>query len=835
MPRHRSFAQLDDPPATPGDTGFVGVGAAISPDQLPPRIAASATNMRFRGQVAGTRRGIDKVIWGQRTDSFAGQRFPLPWTDAHALTVFRDPASVEWILLASEDRIWRIRVNNEPVALAQPDTVWFGAPVSFVQAFGRMYCHRGNHRRPLVMTSIEGGWSYLVPTWNPANDYALDDVVIWGPWTTEAVGALVVSGTSATLTMAGPHGLIPGSELSIKGTTLPSDYQGTFRVSILDSKTVQFTHHGDGTADPGHTLDWTTHTAAWKSVAPLGAYLGDEPATSALKWTRTYTVLPNGLNGAFINGRLLVPTSWIPGQTGTDAGGYAAKTDYVAAADVSNPSRFTVANEFRINQGSADELLALARGGPRDVVCFKGSTIHLLRNLAGDLSGLSLDTLRSAYGIANPRAFTQVGRDLVFMAPGRGVCTLTQSATGEIQGVDVPLSQPVQGFINRINWRLAQGIRMAFWSNRLYVALPIDDGVSLGASQLPPLPSVKSESLSIALYLRAGTEYEWQPGADAMDQLEVNGRMLTPQDGPQRFVYDGGGANLRYLGTPDPLDAYVVNSRIRPVRRGNNALLIFDYELPPTQGDEGAWRAFHPAGQWSGLDSGPDVAVREFAVATVHGRERLLAITSDGWLSLLEASDDGDWTRPAFPWLSLQVMEPINTELVTRGYSADPSSMARGIRAVVALGTWSPKYSVAVLTDGISEERVVRKNVTRSRTKICRPAWAPRFNPFAAGARHDQPWREDYSVIADPALSADSDEITSDTTDYTVDSGPVGLDVGPAGLPADRLQELTDQMLLPSLPGRWAQLRITNTQGRIEVRAAGLETIPGDRADNTKI
>lgn len=832
--RHRSYFPRDEAPAPAGDNGFVGVNAKRSPDQLPPGVLAYGRNLRFNERVAATRKGIVKCLWGQRVLSEGGIRWPVAWNTAHALDRFRDPNGLDWLLLGAEEKVWRLRPNNDPVAIPQPATVWIGPPVSFVQAFGRVYCLRGNHRRTLVMTDIDAGWSYLWPTWDSVLDYPTTATVMWGPWTAEASGALVVSGASATLTTTAPHGLVTGCEVSIRGTTLPADYQGTFLVTVEDSRTLTFRHNGTGAASPAHALEWTTHTAGWKVVTGQDPAPGEQPGVSA-KWTRDYSVLPNGLNGVFLNGRLLVPTSWIPGPTANDPAGYSAKSDYVAASDVSNQGRFTVANEFRINQGSEDELMVLAKGSTRDVVCFKGASILALRDLSGSLGSVTLETLRSPYGLVNPRAVATVGRDLAFVAPQRGICTLTQSAQGEVQGVDVPLSDPIEPIIKRIHWPSASAIRLAYWNNRLYCALPLDDATCVGATQIPPITPPRDVPTSLAEYLTAGVEYEWRPAASGLEGLEVNGVQYLPAQGVQRFVYGGGAALLRYLGEPTPDSSFIIGSTLRPVRKGvNNAIAVYDYTAPATAGDDPVWRALHPAGQWSGLDDGPDVSVREFRVATVHGRERLLALTNDGWLSLLEESDDGDATRPVVQGVNRCVSEPIEFELVSRGYGGR-ETWNRGLRAIVSLATWSPKYSIKLRADGVREERALREDVRRDRRRLTRPAWAARFDPYADGADLDQPYREDYSVLPDLAITADTTLITADDDTITADADARGFDVGIRGLIADRLQELQEPLKLPALPGRWQQLQILNTDGRVEARQIVLESIAGSRADGTKV
>ena len=45
---------------------------------------------------------------------------------------------------------------------------------------------------------------------------------------------------------------------------------------------------------------------------------------------------------------------------------------------------------------------------------------------------------------------------------------------GKVSAVDVPMSEPIQPLIDRINWNAASGAAAAYHNNRLYMAVPLD-------------------------------------------------------------------------------------------------------------------------------------------------------------------------------------------------------------------------------------------------------------------------------------------------------------------------------------------------------------------------
>ncbi|HEY6564373.1 MAG TPA: hypothetical protein VIY86_07735, partial [Pirellulaceae bacterium] len=502
---------------------------------------------------------------------------------------------------------------------------------SFVQAFGKLYLLRGNHRATLVLDDLDAGWTRVWPYWIEGHDYVTGDTVYYGFWTAELAGALVVTDWEAILTTAAPHGLETDSEVTLGGALLPPELVGTYKITATSGVTFTFRANTPGSGSVAQPVLWTTNEWAWRAIEDDPGSL--EAPDGSPKWERDYTVLPNGLNGTYLNGRLLIPTSWAPGVTENEPAGYGPRTDYVAASDRSNLGRFSVNREFRINQGAADELLALVKASARDVVCFKGRTILVLQNLSGDLSQLTLETLRSSYGLTGSRAWASVGRDVVFASSGRGLCTLQQSTNGEVMGVDIPLSDPVEPIVKRINWAFAERIRMAYWRNRLYVALPLDDGLARGRDLLAgiSIQVTVQGTISVAGLLVKGHAYRWEPDPDwpeeylevsiagATDETGSTGRFVAA-GGSQNFVYGGGAAVIQLTrGLPDPQSA---KGSLRPLRTNAcNAVLVFDYSAPVTPGDPPEWRRMHPVGQWTGLDEGPELAILEMRVATLWGRE----------------------------------------------------------------------------------------------------------------------------------------------------------------------------------------------------------------------
>ena len=169
--------------------------------------------------------------------------------------------------------------------------------------------------------------------------------------------------------------------------------------------------------------------------------------------------IPNGSTGLFFSNRLLIPHG----------------KDLVAASDYLNYTRYQpVLANFKINQGSEDELVSLVRINNSTIACFKTNSIYIVSNIYGNLSDITLDEVTREYGAVGRNSIVQVGSDVVFLSGKRGVTSLGIANNGKVTATDVPLSDPIQPLIDRINWNYASGASAAYHNNRLYMAVPLD-------------------------------------------------------------------------------------------------------------------------------------------------------------------------------------------------------------------------------------------------------------------------------------------------------------------------------------------------------------------------
>jgi hypothetical protein len=170
--------------------------------------------------------------------------------------------------------------------------------------------------------------------------------------------------------------------------------------------------------------------------------------------------IPNAATGLFFSNRLLIPYN----------------KDMVAASDFLNYTAYApIMSNFRINQGSEDELVSLVRINNSTIACFKTNSIYIVSNIYGNLADITLDEVTREYGAVGRKSIVQIGNDVIFLSSKKGVTSLGVAANGKVSAVDVPLSEPIQPLIDRINWNYASGATAAYHNNRMYMAVPLDD------------------------------------------------------------------------------------------------------------------------------------------------------------------------------------------------------------------------------------------------------------------------------------------------------------------------------------------------------------------------
>jgi hypothetical protein len=185
---------------------------------------------------------------------------------------------------------------------------------------------------------------------------------------------------------------------------------------------------------------------------------------------------PRSANGIYFQNRLFL----------VDARQSAQYADSVYVSDFGDVLEGPLAyNQFKINQGSSDRLVALYKFSDTALIAAKTGSIYVVSNVYGTNAELTsnarLDAVTTEYGTNAPRSFVQVGKDVWFLADRRGVVSIAQTEQNKLHGVDVPVSQAIDPIIRRINWQAASNAVAATWANKVYFAVPLGNSTTNNA------------------------------------------------------------------------------------------------------------------------------------------------------------------------------------------------------------------------------------------------------------------------------------------------------------------------------------------------------------------
>lgn len=600
-------------------------------------------------------------------------------------------------------------------------------------------------------------------------------------WAYSALGTLLTltsitrSTTTATATKVA-HGFSNGQTVTIAGA-LPAGYNGTYVIGNVTADTFDYTM----AADPG------------SSASPAGTVrnhivlAGESPDTHPLNWQRIYDILPNAETALFTNNRLLVPTAYTPGSTGYNSAAVSyTKVDFIVATDIQDEIHIDFSNEFRINAGSADEIVDLAKWSEGVVVVWKNRSWGVLTGVALDLASLRLDMRSLSVGLTARGAWAEAGADLVFVADRRGFVSIKQSEGNKLIGVDLPLSAPIQKLIDRIHWPLAAGIRVASWNSHLYAAVP-----------LAP-EATANDSLIVFSFVSAAKLGDPQQGwcpLDTGSALTVLEWFKLPLDGVERlfFLSPEGWVNLMEESDRGDMIA------------GDNDQGL-GWEETDTR------MRFHPQGaQLERLQSplGADIALETFnphfsLTAQFEGVNKKTVLATDETRSQTDYFKP--WDAPAY--------DPTNL-------NGDHDTPYREDYRVQFTGT---RVSGGNMTFGYVNKTIVpgvRYYFTRGN--------AFNLNYVLAGVA--------YEIMDSGWFTADTNPVTvvgEAGEDWTGNLDPIVLNFTP-GLRCLLYQESLNHFRMSGRQGRSVAIALTNTQGRVRWQGILTHSGPGRKRLGTQV
>ena len=281
-------------------------------------------------------------------------------------------------------------------------------------------------------TIVNGGTGYS-PT--------LATITITDP-TTDGLTALTIVNQGAGYLTAPTLTLTAGAGTNASATA-----------AIEDGKVTSVT-----IVNPG--ANYTAITVAASNPSTLKEITSDTITGTIKKSSASGANVPAGREGLYFQNRLLLLYG----------------PDYLAVSDVLDPLHYSpILNEFKLNTGANDAVVALYPFNTTTLIVFKERSILAVENLYGDLSTTRLTEVTREFGCVSQASIASTGSDIVFLSQ-RGVISLKQTEYGISQSVVLPLSDPIQDVIEEIDqayWEKSCG---AYYNNRYILSVPVEGG-----------------------------------------------------------------------------------------------------------------------------------------------------------------------------------------------------------------------------------------------------------------------------------------------------------------------------------------------------------------------
>lgn len=324
--------------------------------------------------------------------------------------------------------------------------------------------------------------------------------------------------------------------------------------------------------------------------------------------------IPDSLRSVFVANRLFV----------------VAGNDRILASDVLDYTRYTEFNDLTINQGAEDDLVQISLFGKSTIIALKELSVFRVDNVYGNLAAATLSRVTGRYGCVAPLTAVDVGVDFLWLSQ-EGIASLTLTSQGEVQagqgafaGKPKMFSEDIQPLIDRINGRYASSAVAAYWDNKYYIALPIDDAIVFGPELIGSDITYTGSLEYVVGGLTAGATYRWVKGVGE-DEIE-NGATTITNSGD--FVAEG--TSVTIVSSSDFGGGDVTASLKRIYKGVNNAVAVYDF--------------LNAA--WAGYDQADNFDVKEWRIFTYNKRRRLFAVTSAGFVFLYEEDFEDSLPQP---------------------------------------------------------------------------------------------------------------------------------------------------------------------------------------------
>lgn len=360
---------------------------------------------------------------------------------------FSDPAddNAEYIIRATNlNAIATDVATGASTTIAYPTGVTITDRCELLQAFDKVFLFRegltalewnGSFSGTPAFTLVANG-NYTQPVYFDASNN-----------TTIADGVVTVTAAS--------HGLAVGDRIFVvnAGSTFLTENEGGYTVATV----------------PG------------SGSFTIRAQVPDSSATSVV-WSRRissgegFMHMPAPAWGVYHQRRLWVPYAYLSsGTSGSPTITDRNIKDEIVASDILDSDTYDrIANQFRVTAGVADFLVGVLPFAEDNLLIFNRNSIHIATGISGSLTDVALRLVTSELGCVARNTIVQVGNEVFFLSDN-GVYSVNFGDLYNLRGAGLPLSAAIQPIIARINTSRSQFAVATYFSNRYYIAVPLDE------------------------------------------------------------------------------------------------------------------------------------------------------------------------------------------------------------------------------------------------------------------------------------------------------------------------------------------------------------------------
>jgi len=444
--------------------------------------------------------------------------------------LFSDPASdsQEYIILALYENAVAINMTTKATTtIAYPTGITLTSSVNMLQAFNKVFIFRDGATALQWNGSFSGSPAFA----KVANgDYAASTYLDASNNTSITDGVVTVTAAS--------HGLSIGSLIFVvnNGTTELSE--GIPYVVATVPGTGSFTFYAEISDSAA-----TTVVYAKRQPSQLG-----------------FTHMPAPPWGVYHQRRLIVPYYYTTsGSSGSETITSRNVRDEILLSDIFDSDTYDrILNQLKVTAGIADYLQYVHPFTEDNAVIFNRNSIHLMMGLSGSLNDIALKEITREAGLVAQKSVVTIG-DKIFFLSDNGIYATQFQDLYNLRGAGLPLSDPINPLIKRINPDYAHNAVAVYHDNRYWIAVPIDGSTTNNAILIYNLLNQGWESMDLIDQSGWNIANLIVSGAGGVNKLyAVNsfGGVHVIDERPDAFdyIYTRPGA----ASTPYPIESEVV-------------------------------------------------------------------------------------------------------------------------------------------------------------------------------------------------------------------------------------------------------------------------------------